>query len=89
MQTAATDSTPPPGPYSLPPGEMLYTMEQTARALGWYLPNGKPNTRRASRHMLRKPCVAVKRGGRWYTSRALLRRRRPEESHELIARLDR
>lgn len=73
----------------LPLDEMLYSMDKVARALGWFLPDGEPNTRRARDYLRRKPSVAVKRGGRWYTSRSLLRRRRPEESGELCARIER
>lgn len=98
MLDAATDSTPPPpmererrrtpAP-ALDPMEVYYPMRKVAIALGWYLPNGEPNTQKALRHMQGKPCVAVKRGGRWYTTKSLLRKRRPAESGEIVARLER
>ena len=48
------------------PGRIYWTMDELAKKLGW-------STQRTRRHCLRVG-AAVKMGGRWYTSKGLMRR---------------
>jgi hypothetical protein len=54
-------------------------MATAAKMLGW-------SVIRTKRHLQRSK-AAIKRGGRWYTTRSLLLRRLAEEAPEALARL--
>lgn len=59
--------------------QVWISMGDLARVLGW-------STIRTKR-WFRKNRAAVKRGGRWYTTRSLIRRAFPEEWEEVTSRL--